>query len=103
MGHLTTGKVHKRAKIKACVQMAVSPNPFTCGQVLNDAGRGRVEYDVSTVIQVMQVIATVKPSVAKHVVESQLLHSHTRMKGSLEEVTAQEQTRTLGTRMSWEP
>lgn len=83
--------------------MAVSPHPFTCGQVLNDAGRGRVEDDVSTVIQVMQVIATVKPSVAKHVVESQLLHSHTRMKGSLEEVTAQEQTHALVTRMSWEP
>ena len=37
-----------------------------------------MEDDVGTVIQVMQVIATVKASVAKHVVESQLLHSHTR-------------------------
>lgn len=56
----------------------VSPDPFTCGEVLNDAGRGRMEDDVGTVIQVMQVVATVKASVAKHVVESQLLHSHTR-------------------------
>ena len=81
MGHITSGKVHKRAKINICVQTAVSPDSFTCGEVLNNAGRGRVEDDVGTVIQVMQVIATVKASVAKHVVESQLLHSHTRGKG----------------------
>lgn len=63
--------------------MTVPPGPVTCGEVLNDAGRRCVEDDVSAIIQVVQVIATVKSSVAKHVVESQLLHSHTKMKVAL--------------------
>lgn len=63
--------------------MVVSPDPVTCGEVLNDASRCRVEDDVGTVIQVMQVIATVKSSVAKHMVESQLLHSHVEKKVAL--------------------
>lgn len=63
--------------------MVVSPGPVTCGEVLNDASCCRVEDDVGSVIQVMQVIATVESSVAKHVVESQLLHSHTKMKVAL--------------------
>ena len=74
----------------------VSPDPFTCGEVLNDAGRGRMEDDVGTVIQVMQVVATVKASVAKHVVESQLLLPH-KMRGPLGEGRAEEQTRAVGT------
>lgn len=71
--------------------MVVSPNPVTCGEVLNDASRCRVEDDVGTIVQVMQVIATVKSSVAKHMVESQLLHSHTEMK-----VALRGKTHTLG-------
>lgn len=71
----------------------------TCGQVLDDAGCGRVEDDVSTVVQVMQVISTVEASVAKHVVKSQLLHSHTRMRGPSEEGRAEEQTHTPRTAM----
>lgn len=56
----------------------VSQGSVTCGEVLDDAGRRGVEDDVGTLVQVMQVIATVKSSVAKHVVESQLLHSTQR-------------------------
>lgn len=55
----------------------------TCGEVLDDAGRRGVEDDVGTLVQVMQVIATVKSSVAEHVVESQLLHAHPEMKAAL--------------------
>lgn len=61
----------------------VSRGPVTCGEVLDDAGCRGVEDDVGTLVQVMQVIATVKSSVAKHVVESQLLHPHTEMKAAL--------------------
>lgn len=63
--------------------MVVPPGPVTCGEILNDPGCCCVEDDVSTIVQVVQVIATVKSSVAKHVVESQLLHSHTKMKAAL--------------------
>lgn len=42
-----------------------------------------MEDDVGAVIQVMQVIATVEASVAEHVVESQLLHSHTKTEAAL--------------------
>lgn len=55
----------------------------TRGEVLQHAGRRRVEDDVRAVIQVMQVVATVEPPVAKHVVESQLLHSHTQTTAAL--------------------
>lgn len=75
--------MHEKAKIKACMQTEVPPGPVTCGEVLNDARRCGVEDDVGTLVQVMQVIATVKSSVAKHVVEGQLLHSHTKMKAAL--------------------
>lgn len=58
-------------------------HPVTRGEALQHASRRRVEDDVRAVIQVMQVVATVESPVAKHVVESQLLHSHTQTTAAL--------------------
>lgn len=46
---------------------------LTSRQVLDHHGSSGVEDDVSSVIEVMQVVATVEPSVAKDVVQHQLL------------------------------
>lgn len=46
---------------------------LTGGQVLDDHGGSGVEDDVSTVVEVMQVVATVEASVAKDVLQDQLL------------------------------
>lgn len=56
---------------------AVSPKA-TCGEVLYNASSRGVENDVGTIVKVMQVVPAVKSSVAKHVVQSQLLHAHTQ-------------------------
>lgn len=45
----------------------------TCGEVLHNAGGRGVENDVGTIIKVMKIVAAVESSVAKHVVQSQLL------------------------------
>lgn len=50
----------------------------TCGEVLYNAGSRGVENDVGAIIKVMQVVPAVKASVAKHVVQSQLLRAHTQ-------------------------
>lgn len=47
----------------------------TCGEVLHNASCRSVENDVGTIVKVMQVVAAVKSSVAKHVVQSQLLRT----------------------------
>lgn len=47
----------------------------TCGEVLHNASGCSVENDVGTIIKVMQIVAAVKSSVAKHVVQSQLLRT----------------------------
>lgn len=45
----------------------------TGGQVLDHYSSGGVEDDVSAVVEVMQVVATVKASVAEDVLQHQLL------------------------------
>lgn len=46
---------------------------LTCRQVLDDHGSSGVEDDVSAVVEVMQVVATVEASVAEDVLQHQLL------------------------------
>ncbi len=54
---------------------------LTGRQVLDDHGGSGVEDDVSTVIEVMQVVATVEASVAEDVLQDQLLKTkHDRYK-----------------------
>lgn len=63
---------------KRCRQVCAAASPkATCGKVLYNASSRGVENDVGTIIKVMQVVPAVKSSVAKHVVQSQLLHAHT--------------------------
>lgn len=51
---------------------------LTSRQVLNDHGGRGVEDDVGAVVEVMQVVATVEASVAKDVVQQQLLKTKRR-------------------------
>lgn len=50
--------------------MRISP---TSRQVLDDHGSSGVEDDVSAIVEVMQVVATVEASVAEDVLQDQLL------------------------------
>lgn len=51
---------------------------LTRGQVLDDDSSSGVEDDVSAIIEVMQVVATVKASVAEDVLQQQLLKTQQR-------------------------
>lgn len=66
----------RRGKIQTGRQLWPLP-ATTCGEVLHDARGCCVENDVSAIVKVMQIVAAVKSSVAKHVVQSQLLRTHT--------------------------
>lgn len=76
LGHQTGGKIGRQ------VCTVASPKA-TCGEVLYNASSRSVENDVGTIIKVMQVVPAVKASVAKHMVQSQLLHAHTQSKSTL--------------------
>lgn len=77
------GSTPKGTKEQDPVLRGGSSGWITRGEVLEHASRRSVEDDVRTVVQVMQVVATVESPVAKHVVESQLLRSHTEIKAAL--------------------
>ena len=49
---------------------------LTRGQVLDDDSSSGVEDDVSAIVEVMQVVATVEASVAKNVLQQQLLKTN---------------------------
>lgn len=70
------GAAEEWEKMQAGVRGRVSHT--TCGEVLYNAGSCGVENDVGAIIKVMQVVPAVKASVAKHVVQSQLLRAHTQ-------------------------
>lgn len=63
------------------LQQCWAPDPggsthLTGRQTLEDHSGGSVEDDVSAIVEVMQVVPTVETSVAKDVIQQQLLKSH---------------------------
>lgn len=52
---------------------------LTRGQVLDDDSSSGVEDDVSAIVEVMQVVATVEASVAENMLQQQLLKTNTEI------------------------
>lgn len=50
---------------------------FTSWEILNDGSSGRMEDDICSIIEVVKVITTIKAPVTKHVIQRQLLQTHT--------------------------